>query len=147
MVDALRSRSGIVPVPDTGSLRDDLTELTTTLYRYCCDPAGWAKLRISIDAAGAHERLGPFARAVQEVHSGMVAQIMARAVERGEADPSASPVDVAEVLFGTVVMQVLASRLDGGELDKAEIPARTDRLIKTLFQGVLTRVEPVAATG
>lgn len=141
---ALRSRKTTVTVPNTGSLREDLLGLVTSLYHYCLDPAGWAKFRVSIEAAGAHDRLGAFARDAQEVHADMVVEIVARAVERGEVDAAVSPVRIAEVVIGTVLMQVLAPRLDGTSLDPAEVPGRAAGLIHLVLHGALAGEQVVS---
>src|SRR3954453_10802552 len=109
--EAVSTRSGELGAVDTGSLRGDLHELATNLFHYYCDPAGWASLRITIDTAGSSHRLGRFAELVGDMHVEFVERIVGRAVDRGELGETVSARNIAECVYGSVMMQTLGLRL------------------------------------
>ncbi|WP_395657330.1 TetR/AcrR family transcriptional regulator [Nocardioides sp.] len=137
LTDAVGSASDELGDVDTGSLRGDLKGLAANLFRYFREPAGWASLRIIIDTAGAPEPLGRFSEAVADVQVEHVEKILQRAVQRGEAKDGVSPNAVAECLYGSVTMQTLGVRLDGGALEDAQIDERAAALVEIVLDGVL----------
>lgn len=136
LTDAVRSHSGDVGGADTGTLRGDLHELAVNLFRYFREPAGWAALRVLVDAAGAPQRLGRFVEMVADVHLGFIDEIAGRAVERGEMPADLHPRAIGECVYGSVTMQTLAVRLDGRAFDDADIEERATVLIDVMLKGV-----------
>src|SRR5262245_47176042 len=67
LTEAVGTRSSWLGAVDTGTLRGDLEALAVNLFQHFCDPAGWASLRVTVDVAGAPQRLGRFAEAVSHV--------------------------------------------------------------------------------
>jgi AcrR family transcriptional regulator len=137
LTDAVSTRSGTIGAVDTGTLRGDLQELATNLFVHYRDPAGWAALRITIDAAGSHQPLGRFVEAVSDVQVDFVERIIARAVDRGEIPEGLSANSVAECVYGSVTMQNLGVRLEGRELDDADIAERAASLVTIVLDGVV----------
>ena len=135
--DAVGTSSHGLAAVDTGSLRGDLRQVAVNLFEHFRDPAGWASLRITIDTAGAPQRLGRFSEAVADVQVDFVEQILRRAAARGEAPGSVSPNAVAECIYGSVTMQTLGLRLEGKELDDSAIAERSTALVDIVLDGVL----------
>jgi AcrR family transcriptional regulator len=136
--DAVGTSSRALAAVDTGSLRGDLRQVAVNLFEHFRDPAGWASLRITIDTAGAPQRLGRFSEAVADVQVDFVEKILERAAARGEAPGSISPTAVAECIYGSVTMQTLGLRLEGRELDDAAIAERATALVDIVLTGVLS---------
>lgn len=109
---AVTARSGYIEAVDTGAFRTDLEALAGNLFRFFLDPAGWASLRISVDAAGSPS-LGRFSEAVSGQHWQAAATIVQRAIERREAPPDVPGRTLVECLYGAVTMQALT--LSGGD--------------------------------
>lgn len=139
LTEAVSTRSGALGAVDTGTLRGDLVQLADNLFRQFRDAAGWASLRITFDAAGAHERLGRFTEAVADVQVDAVGRIVQRARERGEVDEAVVPDWMTACLFGAVTMETLASRLEGRELSDEDIAQRSSEIIELVLNGALGR--------
>ena len=138
LTDAVGSSSGRLGAVDTGSLRGDLHQVAVNLFEYFRSPAGWATLRITIDTAGAQQRLGRFTEAVSDVQVDNVEKILQRAVTRGECPDGISPNAVAECIYGSVTMQTLGLRLGDRELGADEIDERATELVDIVLGGVLS---------
>ena len=138
LTDAVGSSSGKLGAVDTGSLRGDLHQVAVNLFELFREPAGWATLRITIDTAGAPQRLGRFTESVADVQVDHVDKILQRAVARGDAIEGISPNAVAECIYGSVTMQTLGLRLDGRELSASEIEERATELVDIVLDGVLS---------
>lgn len=138
LTDAVGTSSGMLGAVDTGSLRGDLRQVAVNLFEHFRDPAGWASLRITIDTAGAPQRLGRFSEAVADVQVDQMEKILQRAVARGEAAKGTSANAVAECIYGSVTMQTLGVRLDGRELADEDIAVRATELVDIVLDGVLS---------
>jgi len=138
LTDAVGTSSGLLGAVDTGSLRGDLRGVAVNLFELFREPAGWATLRITIDTAGAPQRLGRFSEAVADVQVDHVERILQRAVERGEASTGISPNAVAECIYGSVTMQTLGVRLEARELSDEEIAERAAEIVDVVLDGVLS---------
>jgi AcrR family transcriptional regulator len=137
LTDAVGTRSGDLGSVDTGTLRGDLEALAVNLFRHFQDPAGWASLRVAIDAAGSSAPLGRFTEAVSDVQLDFVDQIVARAVRRGEVPEGIASSSIAQCVYGAVVMLSLGFRLQGREIDDEEIQERARRLAAIVLDGVV----------
>src|SRR6478609_4606795 len=135
LTEAVSTRSGELGAVDTGSMRGDLIQLAENLFRQFRDPAGWASLRITFDAAGAHERLGRFTEAVADVQVDAITRIVQRAVDRGEVAESVRPDWITACIYGAATMETLASRLIGTELTDEEIAQRSAEIIELVLDG------------
>jgi AcrR family transcriptional regulator len=134
--EAVSTRSEHLGAVDTGGLRGDLVELATNLFQYFRDPVGWAALRVTIDTAGATHRLGRFAELVSDPQVDFIERIVARAVERGELSTDVAPQELGQCIYGSVLMQTLGLRLQGDELEDAEIGERAARLVSIVLDGI-----------
>ena len=108
VVNALVDRYGLEPVPDTGSVRDDLLALQDAqlcLYR---DPVFLAALPGLLDDLRENEeaRVAWVEGFVAPRRVG-VERSVARAVQRGELDPACDADWVCEVLTGPLVSSAL----------------------------------------
>ena len=131
---AVTARSGSIEAVDTGAFRTDLEALAGNLFRFFLDPAGWASLRISVDAAGSPS-LGRFSEAVSGQHWQAAATIVQRAIERREAPPDFPGRTLVECLYGAVTMQALT--LSGGDrnLSDDQIRERVRPVVDFLLAG------------
>jgi AcrR family transcriptional regulator len=138
LTEAVSTRGGSIGAVDTGTLRGDLIQLAENLFRQFRDPAGWASLRITFDAAGAHERLGRFTEAVADVQVDAITRIVQRATDRGEVE-NIRPDWITACLYGAATMETLASRLESRELSDADISQRSAEIVELILDGALGR--------
>lgn len=134
---AVRSSSQELGMVDTGSLRSDLEALAANLMHYFRDPSGWATLRITVDTAGAPNRLGNFAEEVTDQFTEFVARVVRRAAERDEVATDLPERLLADCLYGPVVIQSMTARLRGTPLTEEEIDARVAELVDVVLHGLV----------
>jgi AcrR family transcriptional regulator len=119
LLDALLDRGERrVPIPDTGSLRDDLltvahqiaasvvpSEIDAVIRAFAADPSTDSKL---VEAA----------RHFWEVRFSLLGSMVERAIERGELPAGTEPKPLIEALLGAIYLRVLVTRepLDDGFL-------------------------------
>lgn len=137
LTDAVGAHSSELGAVDTGSLREDLRALAVNLFHHYCDAAGWAGVRVAIDTAGAPKRLGRFTEAVSDVQSDFIEQMVARAVARGEIAESVDHHTIGQCIYGSVLMQTLTVRLEGGRMDDDEMERRAAELVSVVLDGIL----------
>jgi AcrR family transcriptional regulator len=136
--DAVAKRRPNEGIDDTGSLRGDLVLLAENFFHFYLDTAGWATLRIVIDAAGSPEPLGRFAEAVTDLHREAMEVVGKRAVARGDA-PTVDDLDqLWSCLYGSLLMQVLDARTRHRALDDEQITVRATRLADFVLAGLTT---------
>lgn len=135
LTDAVRARSGTIATVDTGTFRGDLERLAGNLYRYYLDPAGWATLRMTVDAAGASEPLGGFTDAVADLHRSVGQRIIDRAVERGDAPAEFPASPFIACLYGGVTIRVLTLSGEGRKPTEEDIDAWVARLVTFVLAG------------
>ncbi len=133
--DAVENRRPAEQVVDTGSLRGDLESLAVDLFHFYLDPAGWATLRIAIDAAGSPEPIGRFADLVTDVHVEAMDLVARRATERGDVGPDARFSLLWGCLYGSITMQTLNLRAQHREVPEEEITERATALVGFLLVG------------
>ncbi|WP_182524698.1 TetR/AcrR family transcriptional regulator [Nocardioides dongkuii] len=129
LIDAVDARTGGIEDVDTGSLRGDLIAISANLFRHYLDPAGWATLRLAVDAAASPSALGTFSRRIAEQHAAAVLAVVARAVERGEAPADLPAPALVLSLYGAVTMQRLTIPGDQQHLPDEEILRRVTELV------------------
>ena len=112
LLDAVGARAAGIEDVDTGSLRGDLEALAINLFRHYLDPAGWATVRMVVDAAGAPSPLGSFPEQVARHHTDAVLPILRRAVDRGELRDDLDLDMVIDLIAGPVIYRLL---IDGGD--------------------------------
>jgi AcrR family transcriptional regulator len=142
LTEAVATRSGTLAAVDTGTLRGDLEQLARNLFHHYLDPGGWASLRIIIDGAGATRSLGHFVETVANVQVDFMAQIVARACERGELTGDFAGNAISELLYGAVVMQILGIRLQSRTLTDDDIDERSERVVTLVLDGVVRWAGP-----
>lgn len=138
LIDAVDARTGSIEDVDTGSFHGDLVELSANLFRHYLDPAGWATLRLAVDAAASPSSLGTFSARIADQHTASVLTIVARAVERGEAPADLAAASLVFCLYGAVTMQTLMLSGTDRQLSEAEIRQRVTDLVDFVLAGVQT---------
>lgn len=136
--DAVAERRPNGEVVDTGSLRGDLELLAENFFHFYLDSAGWATLRIVIDAAGSPQPLGRFADAVTDLHREAMEIVGRRAVARGDAPAPEDLEQLWNCLYGSLLMQVLDLRTRHRVLDDEQIAGRARALADFLLAGLTT---------
>ena len=110
VLEAMLSLVGeLVPVPDTGSLRDDLLALASAGAATASAPAGEAVVR-AVAAAGRHDPALAAANAqFWSERLEMDAEIVRRAVARGEAPEGVDAKAVIEAVLGPVYFRLIVT--------------------------------------
>jgi AcrR family transcriptional regulator len=118
-------------VPETGSLRDDLVSLLTSLARVLAGPGG----RASRALLGAMNDEPPLAAAFhggpQERWAEAFRHVFAQAVDRGEIDPAAGSSLAAEA--GPAIF-LLRWMISGQQIDKQLAEAVVDEVVMPLLR-------------
>jgi AcrR family transcriptional regulator len=107
---ALEFSGNGVPVPDTGSLRDDLLLVARHMAESLDSPAPQAMLRAVVTEAKRHPELAGVARAYWRARFRHISEIVRRGVERGEISFSIDPDLVIEALTGPIYMRALVTQ-------------------------------------
>jgi AcrR family transcriptional regulator len=136
LADAVEARRPNAQPMDTGTLRGDLEQLTINLFHFYLEPAGWATLRIAVDAASYPEPLGRFADVVADVHRDAMAVVTARATERGERAGEAAFTQLSLSLHGSITVQVLNLRSQHRPVSDEEIADRAAALVAFVTTGL-----------
>jgi AcrR family transcriptional regulator len=96
-----------VPIPDTGSLHDDLLALATAAAGTAATPQGEAMARAVAAAGGHDEALAAHNKRFWVERLAMDGEIVTRAIERGEVAPGADPQTVIEAVLGPIYFRLL----------------------------------------
>jgi DNA-binding transcriptional MerR regulator/AcrR family transcriptional regulator len=113
LLAALRAHSIAIPIRTGGSLRDDLVEYATRLLESRSGPAGWAFLRIRLEATVNPALHARFASEVAVPHLDAARAVLHRAVEQGDLSEEI-PVDLLlAALYGAIF-----SRMTPGQDDR-----------------------------
>lgn len=134
LIDAVDARTGGIEDVDTGSFHGDLVALSANLFRHYLDPAGWATLRLAVDAAASPSALGTFSARIADQHTAAVLRIVARAVERGETTGDLDVPSLVFSLYGAVTMQTLTLAGRDRQLPDEEIHQRVTDLVTFLLR-------------
>ncbi|GGO79061.1 TetR/AcrR family transcriptional regulator [Nocardioides deserti] len=135
LVDAVELRAAGIEDVDTGSLRGDLEALATNLFRHYLDPAGWATVRMIVDAAGAPSSLGSFTDRVARHHTDAVLPILRRAVDRGEVPADLPAATLVLCLYGAVTMNRLLLPARGSATSEPELRAQVESIVDFVLAG------------
>lgn len=141
LLDAVEARTGGIEEVDTGTLRGDLEALATNLFRHYLDPAGWATLRMAVDAAGSPSSLGTFVERIARQHNDAVLPILQRAIDRGEVPEDLPATTLMLCLYGAVTMDRLLLRGDTRTFTDEAVRARVTDLVGFVLAGA--GVDPV----
>ncbi|MFD4195603.1 TetR/AcrR family transcriptional regulator [Amycolatopsis thermoflava] len=135
IIDALLADAAEqLPVPDTGSLRDDLIAYATALARYLTSPGGNALDRALASAGDdpATRRLRDQYWDARYAQSGQIAE---RAIKRGELPGTTEPRFVLEMLVAPLHFRIVLTR----EPLEPDLPTR---IVDALLRGLVTAAEP-----
>ncbi|NHC23891.1 TetR/AcrR family transcriptional regulator [Nocardioides sp. IC4_145] len=135
LVDAVELRAAGIEDVDTGSLRGDLEALATNLFRHYLDPAGWATVRMIVDAAGAPSSLGSFTERVARHHTDAVLPILRRAVDRGEVPADLPAATLVLCLYGAVTMNRLLLPGGGTAAGEPDLQAQVASIVDFVLAG------------
>lgn len=116
---ALEFSADRVPVPDTGSLRDDLFLLARQVAENLRSPAPQAMLCAVVTRANHNPELVDVARSYWRARVELMGAIVQRAVERGEIPLSTDPGLLIEALIGPMYLRTLVTQepVDGKWLE------------------------------
>ncbi len=131
LVEALLERADTeIPIPDTGSLREDLVLLVDEVRRLLMSPFGraLAELLTSSDAAS----LAELRRTYWAARLARAQAIADRAVERGELDAGVDRRLLFELIVGPLHTRAMTTP---GRIDRA-LPRR---IVDTVLDGVISR--------
>lgn len=124
-----RLYSDEMPVPDTGSLRGDLTEVYRGQLTFAQSPAGADYMRTLVRESMRDERMAALYRTAHEQAERNVREIFHRASSRGEIGEDA-PVDlVVSLLNGLVVLSTVMGREAPSSVD-------VDLLVDLVLRGL-----------
>jgi AcrR family transcriptional regulator len=113
------------PVPDTGSLRDDLLAVARRVAATIAQPGVESMLRVV--AGSTDERLADAARSYWDAVLDRAAEPVRLAQARGDADPDADPLVVVESLLAPLYLRLLVTRRP---VDPATLVNAVDRVAK-----------------
>ncbi|MGW4378774.1 TetR-like C-terminal domain-containing protein [Kitasatospora sp. NPDC004531] len=119
-----------MPLPDTGSLREDLRQLLTALAAFLDTPEGPALLHLSIAPATAETRSGRDAYWAERLQRAEL--LLHRAAERGEIRPDADAHAAVEALMSPLFARHLL-------LGEPVTPAFLDSLVDLVLDGLTRR--------
>jgi AcrR family transcriptional regulator len=125
MLDAMLERGEeLVPIPDTGSLREDLLTVAREISASLATPESEALVRA---AAGepADTKIAEAASAFWGVRFRLLGEMVDRAIERGEVPKGTDPKPIVEALLAGIYLRLLITR---EPLDEAFLRSLADRL-------------------
>jgi AcrR family transcriptional regulator len=114
-----------VPIPDTGSLRDDLLTVGREIAASLATPESDAIVRAGAAERDPDSRLAEAARAFWRVRFDLLSEIVDRAKERGELPPDTEAKPLIEGLLGGIYLRLLVTR---EPLDDDFLAGLADRL-------------------
>jgi AcrR family transcriptional regulator len=118
-----------VSVPDTGSLRDDLLALAVTAAANSARPEVAAMARAVAAQAPHDPELAAANEAFWAERLALDAEIVERAIERGEIDAATEPTQVIESVLGPIHLRLL---LTGRPVNRSFL----ERTVDTVVDGV-----------
>jgi AcrR family transcriptional regulator len=110
VADALLAQTGqTVPMPDTGSVRDDLRLLANAVIANITSPQGEGLLRTLVSDAARVPAIGAAARTFWAERFSMAGELVRRAVERGELPATTEPDFLLESLIAPLYLRLLVT--------------------------------------
>lgn len=125
---------------DTGSVYGDVMAWATELFVYFLDPAGWTAVRIWVDAVGGTAALDDIRSRVTEPITETSSTIFRRALERAEISEAVVSLEVAECLFGGVLMHVMNLPPAGRRDARARARGHVQPLVDIVLGGIGAQV-------
>jgi AcrR family transcriptional regulator len=99
-----------VPIPDTGSLRDDVLTVAREIVASVSTPEADAVIRAAAADPAQDSKLVARVRQFWTVRYEVLGEIVARAVERGELPEGTDPRPVIDGLLGGIYLRLLVTR-------------------------------------
>ncbi len=115
----------VIPIPDTGSLRDDLTAIARMVREVVTSPLGRALLSASAESP----QLAELRPEYWGARFAVAAEVIERAVRSGECKPPEDPALLIELMVAPIHFR--ASQV-GGEITDTFIELQVDRLMQAL---------------
>jgi AcrR family transcriptional regulator len=111
VADALLARSGhAVPMPDTGSLHQDLRALTHAIIANITSPQGEGLLRALVSGAADTLEITTAARMFWAERFSLAAALVQRGIGRGELPGDTDPDFLVETLIAPLYLRLLVTR-------------------------------------
>lgn len=122
LVQALEARSPLSTPIDTGTVRDDLIELSEQLTHGYAELSGLVSLRVTLDAMVNPDLLSHLTDTLNQSRFVTTRQIVQRAVMRGELPSETSTTLLLELVTGAVLTRALfaQARADAGMPDSLQ---------------------------
>ena len=133
VLEAMLERAGAhIAVPDTGSLREDLSELARTAAANAASPEVAAMARAVAAGAPHDSRLATANHRFWAARLALDGGIIDRAITRGDVPPETNPRTVIEAVLGPIHLRLL---LTGEPVDHAFL----DGIVELVINGVAPR--------
>jgi AcrR family transcriptional regulator len=115
-----------VPIPDTGSLRDDLLTVAREIAASLASPEEDAVVRAGAADPSPDSKLVEAVRKFWAVRFSLLGGMIEHAIERGELPPDTAPKPIVEGLLGAIYLRLLVTR---EPLDDAFLVGLADWLV------------------
>jgi AcrR family transcriptional regulator len=113
-----------LPIPDTGSVREDLMTVVRRTLILARSPEGKVTMRV-VAAESPHSKLGRIAESVRQGHDSIPLAILQRARKRGELRAGVDPSLLFEVLRSACMQMILQT----GEIKERFVEQLVDLLL------------------
>ncbi len=120
-----------MPAPDSGSIREDLQTLYTSVLTFVNSPAGLDYVRTTIKESMRDDRIATLYREASHRAEGNAAEVFERAIARGEVRPDVHMDGAVQFLGSLVAMRAITGQAMPG-LDEL------DDLVELLLHGIST---------
>jgi AcrR family transcriptional regulator len=134
LADALELHTCRLTAADTGSFTGDATALATALMLHFLEPAGWATVRVAVDAV-VEPAACDFHLRIRASHEAAATRMVQRAIDRGELSSDAPIGPITESLYGVVLMHVLALPLGEHDEAVAHVAEHVEPLVAFILSG------------
>lgn len=144
VIDAIDQLIFHVEPPDTGSVREDLVEILTTVQTiFTTSRAGQVFPRMAAHVAAASPLGRAYLERIIAPRFVLLQGMIARGVERGELPPGVDPELVRALLVGPIILWKLI-----GQLTPRGARGRAERIVDTVLEGLRAEGKPpgVSAT-
>jgi len=99
-----------VPIPDTGSLRDDVLTVAREIAASLATPEADAVVRAAAADSSPDSQLVQAVREFWAVRFSLLGEIIEHAIERGELPAATAPKPMIEALLGAIYLRLLVTR-------------------------------------
>src|SRR5262249_46488423 len=110
VVDALRVQlSQAIPMPDTGSVREDLRLLNHAVVMYITSPQGEGLLRALVSQATLYPEIVAIGRTYWAERFSLVGGVIRQGIERGELPAGTDTDFLLETIIGPIYLRLLVT--------------------------------------